>query len=182
MRELALHILDIARNSVEAGASELTVSVVEDPAHDLLSVTIEDNGRGMNEEEVAQAVDARFTSRSTRSWGLGLPLFRATCERCEGSLALTSRPGAGTTVTCRLLLSHVDRPPLGDMGAVLQVLLCEAGTRHIRYEHRVREAAFRLDSVEIQSELEDVSLCHPLVLDWVRGYVNQSLSEVGSRA
>lgn len=182
MREISHHILDIARNSIEAGASELTVTVAEDRAHDLLTVTVADNGRGMTEEEAAVAADSRFTSRNTRRWGLGLPLFRATCERCEGGLDIASAPGMGTTVTCRLLLSHVDRPPLGDMGAVMQALLCEARTRHIRYRHEVSGLCFVLDSQQIQVELEDVDVCHPLVLDWIRGYVNQSLRDFGSRA
>jgi hypothetical protein len=182
LRELALHILDVARNSVEAGAATVSLTVAEDPAHDRLSVTIQDDGPGMTAEAAARALDAAFTSRQTRRWGLGLPLFRATCQRCEGDLSLTSQPGAGTTVVCSLRLNHVDRPPLGDIGAVLQCLLCEAASRHIRYRHLVGTASFELDSAQLQAELDDVALTHPTVLDWVRRYVNESLREIGSCA
>jgi hypothetical protein len=182
LRELALHILDVAQNSVEAGAATITITVVEDRAADTLGVTIQDDGPGMSAEAAARVFDAGYTSRKTRRWGLGLPLCRATCERCNGEMGLTSAPGAGTTVSCRLRLSHVDRPPLGDMGAVLQSLLCAAGSRHVRYRHQVGGAGFELDSAALQAELDDVALTHPAVLDWVRRYVNQSLREIGSRA
>jgi len=180
MREISLHILDIARNSIEAGATRLHLTIHEDTAHDQLSVEIIDNGRGMDEVELYQATDAFHTSRKTRRQGLGLPLFKATCERCGGTLGLTSRLMEGTQVNVTMQLSHLDRPPLGDMGAVIQALACEAKKVHLTYVHTVGDSRFILDTNELQWELDDVSLRSPLVLEWLRRHVNECLQNMGA--
>ena len=57
MRELSLHILDIARNSIEAGATALHLSIVEQRDRDTLELTVRDNGRGMDDETTRRAAD-----------------------------------------------------------------------------------------------------------------------------
>ena len=76
MKELSLNILDIAQNSISAGASCITVDVCEDTALDRLTIRIVDNGRGMTAEQVARVIDPFFTTRTTRKVGLGIPLFK----------------------------------------------------------------------------------------------------------
>ena len=75
MTELSLNILDIAENSVKAGASltEITVSVMS--ADNLLEIIIRDNGCGMTEEQVKKVIDPFYTTRTTRKVGLGVPFF-----------------------------------------------------------------------------------------------------------
>jgi anti-sigma regulatory factor (Ser/Thr protein kinase) len=182
VRELALHILDLARNSLEAGASLIVLEIREDPHADTLEIVIRDNGAGMAPEDARRALDAAYTTRTTRRWGLGLPLFRATCERSGGELTLTSVPGEGTRVRALMRLSHLDRPPLGDLGAVVQALACESPHAALHLRNEVNGNAFELDTRELQSELQDVPLTHPGVLHWLRGHVNCGLKEVGSRA
>ncbi len=181
MKELALHILDVARNSVEAGATELTLTLIEDYEADRLDMIFEDNGRGMNADDLRQATDAFFTTRTTRKVGLGLAMLRATCERCDGGLEISSEPGRGTTVRSWLRLGNIDRPPLGDLGAVVQALACESALA-LRYRHQVSDAFFELDTRELQQELGDVALTSPPVLAWLRGHVNDRLRDLGSRA
>ena len=182
MRELSLHILDLARNALEAGATELSIAVTEEPATDALTLVVTDNGRGTDEDTRRRATDPFYTSRTTRRQGLGLPLFRAMCERCEGTMTLESAPGAGTTVRAALRLSHWDRPPLGDVGAVLQSLACEAGHVHLVYTQQVGEAVFALDTAELQRELGEVPVTTPAVLHWIGEHVREGLQEIGSRA
>ena len=57
MQELSLNILDIAENSVKAGASLITVAVCYRPAADRLTVTITDDGCGMDAETVRRVCD-----------------------------------------------------------------------------------------------------------------------------
>jgi hypothetical protein len=54
MEDIALHILDIAQNSIEAGASLIGIEIWEDLQNDHLIVKVRDNGRGMNPETLAQ--------------------------------------------------------------------------------------------------------------------------------
>ena len=52
MRELSLNILDIAQNSISAGASLITIDVSESREEHLLTLTVSDNGCGMDEEQL----------------------------------------------------------------------------------------------------------------------------------
>lgn len=123
MPELSLHILDIAQNALDAGAGFLCVDLWQRACADCLSITLSDDGRGMTPEQAARAASPFFTTRPGRSTGLGLSFLRQAAELTGGSLTLSSRPGAGATVTARFGLSHIDRMPLGDMTGTLLALL-----------------------------------------------------------
>ena len=66
MRELALHILDIAANSVSAGAKKISILIDENLASDTLRMTVTDDGKGMDEEMVSRVTDPFVTSRTER--------------------------------------------------------------------------------------------------------------------
>mgnify|MGYP001090855165 CR=1 FL=1 len=93
MQELSLNILDIAENSVKAGASLITVAVCYRPAADRLTVTITDDGCGMDAETVRKVTDPFYTTRTTRRVGMGLPLWKMAAEMTGGSFEwVTSKP------------------------------------------------------------------------------------------
>jgi len=48
MEDLSLHVLDIAENSIAAGAKHVEIRVRESRREDRLSIEIIDNGRGMS--------------------------------------------------------------------------------------------------------------------------------------
>ena len=52
MKELSLNILDIAENSVSAGATRVAVTVEEQDG--VRTLTVEDDGRGMDKEFLAR--------------------------------------------------------------------------------------------------------------------------------
>lgn len=122
MQELALHLLDLVQNSIEAGAGLVDIRLCLG-ADARLTLTITDDGRGMDETMAAQALSPFTTSRTTRRVGLGLPLARATALRTGGSFALTSEAGSGTTVTAVFDTAHIDCPPLGKLADTLTAVI-----------------------------------------------------------
>ena len=98
MRELSLHVLDILQNAVEAGATRVGLTIDEDLVADCLSITVQDNGRGISADRLSQIFDPFYTTRKTRHVGLGLPLLKAAAERCSGDVTLQSQVGLGTQV------------------------------------------------------------------------------------
>lgn len=173
MRELSLHILDIVQNSLEAGATHITIEIDEDLAEDRLTIRVMDNGRGMDAETLRRVTDPFFTTRKTRKVGLGLPLLKAAAEQCNGRLTIQSAPGQGTTVTAEFQHSHIDRAPLGDMPASLMTILLAEQPVEVRYVHRVNERQFVLDTRELREALGDVPLTHPKVRQWLYEYLRQ---------
>ena len=122
MRDISLHILDIAENSIKAGANLIQIAVSLDIEQGALTVTVDDNGCGMSKEMLDKVKSPFTTSRTTRKVGLGIPLFTASCERAGGSLEITSFPGVGTKLVAGYQYSHIDRPPLGDIAETLYTL------------------------------------------------------------
>ena len=170
MRELSLHILDVMENSLEAGATLIEVIIEEESATDRLTITVRDNGRGMSEAQLARMFDPFFTTRSTRHVGLGVPLFKAAAERCEGSLTITSQPGKGTTLQATFRHNHIDRAPLGDItGTLLAVIL--SGSCDVHYVHRVDGREFTFHTADIRAELGEIPLTHPRVRRWLEEFI-----------
>ena len=123
MTELSLNILDIAENSVKAGASLTEITVEVDTAQNLLEIIIRDNGCGMSEEQVKQVVDPFYTTRTTRKVGLGVPFFKESAEATGGSFSIESKIGIGTTVKASYKLDNIDRMPMGDLTATIHTLI-----------------------------------------------------------
>lgn len=176
MKDLSLHVLDLAQNSVKAGASRVEIDMVDDPAHDQLAITLKDNGCGMSQEMVVRVQDPFVTSRTTRKVGLGIPLFKQGCLDTGGTFSLTSQEGVGTIISGTYVRSHLDRPPMGDMaGSILSLVLANPRL-DVRYHHEVGEQAFDFDAAEIRAELEDVPLDTPEVQLWLMDYLNEGMN------
>ena len=112
MRELSLNILDIAQNSISAGASLITIDVSESREEHLLTLTVSDNGCGMDEEQLQNVCDPFFTTRTTRKVGMGIPLFRLAAEQTGGSFEITSKKGVGTSTKAVFHSDSIDFTPL----------------------------------------------------------------------
>ena len=91
MRELSLNILDIAQNSISAGASLITIEVNENTVEKTLLIGIYDNGCGMSEEQVKSVIDPFFTTRTTRKVGMGIPLLKMAAELTGGQVVIASK-------------------------------------------------------------------------------------------
>jgi len=96
MEDLALHILDLAQNSIEAGATAIEINLLEYAAEDRLIVEVRDNGRGMDEETLARVTDPFYTTRTTRRVGMGLPLLSQAARAAGGGVEINSQPGMGS--------------------------------------------------------------------------------------
>ena len=175
MKELALHLLDIAENSVAAKAKNITITVHFDTVNDRLQMSVEDDGTGMDAERLAKITDPFVTSRTTRKVGLGIPLFKAAAEACNGSFDIQSTPGKGTIVTANFQESHIDRMPLGNLQSTILSLLI--GYPEIHWVMKVGrdEDIFEFDDAPIKRELEGVSLTDPAVLEFLNEYLTSGI-------
>lgn len=181
MREIALHLMDIAENSVAAESRTIRMDVVEDLKADLLKVCIVDDGRGMDEETAKRVLDPFYTTRTTRKVGLGIPLLKSAAEMSDGGLTLASEPSKGTRVEATFRHSHIDRMPLGDVGMTMLTLLISYPHIHWTFNYQFTDKQgrlneFVLDDEEIKSALGDVSLTEPDVLRFLRGMIEEGIA------
>ena len=171
MKELSLHILDIAMNSVSAKASLVKIFIDETP--DALTITIADNGCGMTPDFVARVLDPFTTTRTTRKVGMGLPLFKLAAEQTGGTLDIHSVLGEGTTVKAAFGADSIDLPPLGDMPDTVFTLISAAPDIDFHYRHTRGENISELETVSLRAALEDVPLDTPDVLTWIRDSIRE---------
>lgn len=179
MKDISLHILDIVHNSIRAHASKIGIFIAEDDKRDMYTVSIEDNGKGINPEKLSQIADPYTTSRKTRKVGMGLPLLKHSATQAGGDLFISSQPGMGTKVKAEFCLSHIDRPPLGDIAGVFIQLAGGFPGIHFIYTHQTSGGMFSADSFEIQKVLEGISLDDIEIRKYIREMITENLDEIG---
>ena len=158
MEELSLHILDIAENSVAAGADTVEIRITEDIKKDLLSLEIIDNGRGMDEETVEKALDPFYTTKTVRRFGLGIPLLSESAKAANGQFSIASKKGEGTKIRADFQHSHIDRQPLGDIRQTIITLVMGSPEINLVYVHTKNSHTYRFDSEKVKTELGDTPI------------------------
>jgi hypothetical protein len=183
MRELSLHILDIAENAAAAGATRIAIAVDESTAADRLRFSVEDDGAGLPEWKARRIEDPFVTGRTSRRVGLGLSLLAAAARRCDGTLEV-ARPasGRGTRVTAVFRRGHIDRAPMGDAAATLATLFAAYPSIDFVYTHRIDEKVFQLTTRELREELAGLTLTDPAVLLHVTESLRRALRELAGPA
>ena len=149
--ELSLHILDIAMNSLTAGARTVQIMVAEHARRDRLTIRIQDDGRGMDEATLERVLAAPVSTKRNRkkAIGLGLALLRQTAEMCGGKFEVHSTPGVGATVTASMRLLHVDLPPLGDLNATILALCAANPAVDVQLDYLSDTERFHFSSKEL---------------------------------
>ncbi|HTR45495.1 MAG TPA: ATP-binding protein, partial [Thermodesulfovibrionales bacterium] len=162
-------------NSIAAGARRIEVSIEEDRKNDRLAVKIADDGKGMDEDTLKMVADPFYTTKTVRKVGLGLPLLKQSAEECEGSFSITSEKGKGTTTTAVFRLSHIDRKPLGDLGATFVVLIAGNPAIDFSLTYRSDGHVYRFDTSEIRQDLGEIPLHSPAVLKLIRKHIEDGM-------
>ena len=181
MKELSLNILDITENSVKAGATLTEISILEE--NTLLTLTVTDNGCGMNEETVRSVTDPFYTTRTTRKVGLGIPLLKLASEQTGGTLVISSRDkesfpdSHGTVLTATFYKNHLDFTPLGDVISTVVTLIQGHPEVDFLFTHKEENREVTLDTRELRQVLVDIPLNSPEILGWIRDNLEEQYSE-----
>lgn len=171
MRDIALHILDIAENSISAGATRVAIAIREDIACDLLTLEIIDDGKGMDAAEAVLTADPFYTTRTDRRVGLGLPLLDAAARAANGRMQVMSGKGEGTRIVATFQLSHIDRKPIGDMPEAMTTLVARGPDVEFSYTHERNNHAVSFTTAEIRQRLSGVPMNSAAVLCYIRKYL-----------
>ena len=171
MGDISLLALDIVRNSLEACATEIELTVNE--TDDSITVMIKDNGKGI--EKPADALSILYTSRKTRRVGMGLPIFRAKAEMTGGVFGITSNTGAdhGTVVSAVFMKNGKGSIPIGRMPETVVSIVSGLGDSDLRFTHTLHEKVVTLDTHDIRDILGGTPLSMPTVLKWIGEYLTE---------
>ena len=178
MRELADNIMDIAQNSISAGAALTEVHVKISHEADLITLTFKDDGCGMDAELVKAVTEPFTTTRKTRKVGLGLPLLKQTAEMTGGSIGIESTIGVGTVVTAAFGLSHIDRPPMGDVaGAFFSLVVMNPDTDFL-FTYDYDGNVFTFDTREVREAVAPIPLNQMEISAWIKDCISTEINEL----
>lgn len=181
MKELSLNILDIAENSVKAGAT--LTEILIDEGEEVLTVTIRDNGCGMKPQTVLAAQNPFYTTRTTRSVGLGIPLLKMQAEQTGGALSLASKhieeypESHGTVISASFYKNHIDFTPLGDVCASITTLIHGHPDTDFLFCHKWQGKEATLDTRELREVLGDTPLSTFEVIKWIEEFLREQYSQ-----
>ncbi len=181
MKELSLNILDIAENSIKAGATIITIELFE--TADMLKFSISDDGCGMKPDFLAAVTDPFTTTRTTRPVGLGIPLLKLAAEQTGGRVEITSKhiedypDSHGTTTSAVFFKNHIDAAPLGDIVETVVTLIQCNPDREFLFIHQMEEKRAELDTRELKTVLGDIPLNNIEVILWIKEYLNEQYNQ-----
>lgn len=176
MTDLAMHMMDIAQNSIRAKATRIKIDFIENSKTNTLIFRIKDDGSGMNSETVAKLSDPFFTTRITRRVGLGVPFLKMTAEQTGGTLKIESKEHAGTLIEAMYKTDHPDCLPLGDIAGYLTLLLKANPEICIAFCYQFDNEKFSIDSEELKTQ--EIDLRYAQMVSAVKEYIHKNLKEI----
>ncbi len=133
MITLSDHLHDIAENSVNAGAKNVTIVVEE--TSETFFFSVEDDAGGIRPDIFEKIFDPFVTTRKKeiRRVGLGLPFLKQAAETTGGYVRVETEFGKGTKTEVLFYKSNIDCQPVGNLPQTFLVLLLNGGIEwHIK--------------------------------------------------
>lgn len=180
MIDMAMHMMDIAQNSIRAEATKIDIGFEEQSSDATLLFYLSDNGSGMTKEMIEKLKNPFFTTRITRRVGLGIPFLKMTCEQTGGNMKINSQPGIGTSIEAVYKTDNPDCLPLGDIAGYLMLLIVGNPDIRINFSYKLDENRFHLDTEELrQNGITDFH--NNEMASAIKEYINENLKDITSK-
>jgi len=178
MRDLSMHVLDIAQNSIKAKAKLVTVSFVRDE-NGRLTFSVADDGCGMAPDFLARVTDPFTTSRTTRKVGLGIPMLKQSAEMCGGEFGIESEVGAGTTIHATFDTRNIDCIPMGDIcDSLLTLVMLNPDEPEFLFQASAPDAEACFDTRQLREVLGGVPLNEPDIVAWMKESIDEEFKPI----
>jgi anti-sigma regulatory factor (Ser/Thr protein kinase) len=182
MTELALHILDIAQNSISAKSQHVWIEITESEIENLLEIIIRDDGKGIDPVLLPKITDPYVTSRTTRKVGMGIALMKYHAELTGGKMSIENNCPKGTTVKTVFIRNHLDRQPLGDLTGVMKVLLRSSEKVDFLLNYKTDIGEYHLSTEEVKEVLEVEDLSSQSLINQLSEMVFENLKDIRAEA
>ena len=173
-----MHVVDIAQNSIKAGAKLVTVSFECDESGKL-SFSVKDDGCGMAPEFLARVTDPFTTSRTTRKVGLGIPMLKQSAEMCGGEFGIESEVGVGTFIHASFDTRNIDCIPLGDIcDSLLTLVVLNPNEPEFLFQANSPQSEAVFDTRQLREVLGGVALNEPDVIAWMKESIEEEFKPI----
>ena len=178
MRDLSMHVLDIAQNSIKAGAALVTVSFTMDEKG-VLTFSVLDDGCGMAPDFLARVTDPFTTTRTTRKVGLGIPMLKQSAEMSGGDFGIESEVGVGTHIHACFDTRNIDCIPMGDIcDSLLTLVMLNPDQPEFLFQAVSPTAEACFDTRQLREVLGGVPLNEPDIVDWMKESIDEEFKPI----
>ena len=179
MRDLSLHLLDLAQNSITAGADLVTIRISLDDSG-MLTMELTDDGKGMSPELLERVTSPFATTRTTRKVGLGIPMMKENAEKAGGTFLLESEEGKGTRLYATMDTHNIDCLPLGDLGGtLLSLMLTNPLHPDFLFEGKTPKGECSFDTREVRAALgSEIPFNEPSVAAWLKEALEEEMNPI----
>lgn len=175
MRDLSLHLLDLAQNSIAAGATLVTIRLVLQ-TDGWLHFHLADDGKGMDAALLKRVTSPFATTRTTRKVGLGIPMMMENARLTGGDMMIDSAPGQGARLHVTMDTGHIDCLPLGDIaGTIFTLIITNPITPDFRFEGSSPRGEATFDTREIRQAVGGLPLNEPDIALWIKGALEEAI-------
>ncbi|MCT4616450.1 MAG: ATP-binding protein [Marinifilaceae bacterium] len=178
MKDLSMHIMDIVQNSIRAKSSLIKIFICEDKLEDIFEIFIEDDGYGIDANDLNKVMDPFFTSRTTRKVGLGISLLKQNAELTNGYLEIKSEKNKGTKLKAVFSHKHIDRPILGDISSTVALMAGANPELDFIYKHKTNKGEYIFNTIEVKDVLGGVSISDPNIITYLKEMIQENLNEL----
>jgi len=175
MDDICAHIVDLAVNSISAGAKHVKISIEKSNIKNELFIKVSDDGKGIDEATIKQVIDPFFSTKTGRKVGLGIPLLKGTAETCGGSFHIASIEGKGTEIMASFPLNHPDLPPIGNIKDTILVLSISNPEIDFFFDIKNDIMNFTFNTKEIKTLLNGLTINSPEVIKFLKDYLEEHL-------
>ena len=176
MNNIAYHILDLTNNSIRAKATRISIDLRIDENLGRLGFQIIDNGCGMTETEVNQALDPFFTTRKNRKVGFGLPFIKMSVEQTGGTFLLESEKNKGTLLKACFHTHNIDILPVGDVPGVIAIILTSHPDISIRFHYQENNKVFSVSNEDLLSLLQGFPPGHVKIISLIKQFLEDNIN------
>lgn len=175
MQDIAMISLELVQNSISAKATHIDFRLMLNQADGSSTLSIKDDGCGMDEVTLKKVSSPFFTSRITRKVGLGVAFFKQAIEQAGGIWNITSVLNQGTTVSGTWQTDHWDAPPLGNIGEVILICLQSRPDIHLSFSFSFNVSVYTFDSKAFEASIAPVELSDFAILRWIESEINRNI-------
>ncbi len=176
MKTLDMHITDIVHNSIRGGASFIKIELVDSDVDDIISITISDNGCGIDKETLEAINKSFFSSRKERKTGMGIALLKFNANLTGGEFLIESTPGIGTTVKATFGKKHIDRQPLGNVAECIATFICQYQKINFVFSHKSDASGFVVDSESVREVFDGFEINSASVIKSLTEFITQNIA------
>ncbi len=156
LENISDHIVDICENAVRSESSNCLLIIQENSEDFYFEIT--DFGKGMTEEELQNALDPFYTTKTERKkkFGVGLPFLKFSAELTGGYLKILSKKHEGTTVKALFKKNNIDCQPIGNVSQAIFTIIFMRENVNWKINRFIEEEGYDVDTLSLKEEYEDI--------------------------